>query len=102
MAVIHHHIPQRILMLTGIKNPPQKTIAAEAGNHQRYMGNALPQDKLTILKELPKRNHPVITVGDGVNDATFACCCCSTWYCHMGAHGAASRALAETADVVIF
>ena len=58
-------------------------------------GECLPQDKLTILKELPKENHPVIMVGDGVNDAPSLRCIGIA----MGAHGA--TAASETADVVI-
>ena len=41
-----------------------ETIAAEVGITEVH-GECLPQDKLTILKELPKENHPVIMVGDG-------------------------------------
>lgn len=70
--------------------------AAEVGITEVH-GECLPQDKLTILKELPKENHPVIMVGDGVNDAPSLAA--ADVGIAMGAHGA--TAASETADVVI-
>ncbi|EGO9000611.1 cadmium-translocating P-type ATPase [Enterococcus faecalis] len=87
---------QRILMLTGDQESVAETIAAEVGITEVH-GECLPQDKLTILEELPKENHPVIMVGDGVNDAPSLAA--ADVGIAMGAHGA--TAASETADVVI-
>lgn len=83
-------------MLTGDQESVAETIAAEVGITEVH-GECLPQDKLTILKELPKENHPVIMVGDGVNDAPSLAA--ADVGIAMGAHGA--TAASETADVVI-
>lgn len=61
MEKLHQLHLQRILMLTGDQESVAETIAAEVGITEVH-GECLPQDKLTILKELPKENHPVIMV----------------------------------------
>ncbi|HBI1966396.1 TPA: cadmium-translocating P-type ATPase [Enterococcus faecalis] len=96
MEKLHQLHLQRILMLTGDQESVAETIAAEVGITEVH-GECLPQDKLTILKELPKENHPVIMVGDGVNDAPSLAA--ADVGIAMGAHGA--TAASETADVVI-
>lgn len=98
MEKLHQLHLQRILMLTGgDQESVAETIAAEVGITEVHGGECLPQDKLTILKELPKENHPVIMVGDGVNDAPSLAA--ADVGIAMGAHGA--TAASETADVVI-
>lgn len=58
----------RVVMLTGDNTRVAEKIATKAGVDEFHAG-LLPQDKVTVLKELQKKYGPIAMVGDGVNDA---------------------------------
>ena len=64
-----------VVMLTGDNESIAKRIANEAGIEE-YHANLLPEDKVSIIEEIVKKqkkgerkNKAVIMVGDGINDA---------------------------------
>ena len=56
------------VMLTGDNAATAKTIAAEAGIDDAR-GNLLPEDKLTVIKEMQRLQGVTGMTGDGINDA---------------------------------
>jgi len=56
------------IMLTGDNAATARTIGAEVGIADTR-GNLLPEDKLSVLKELQQRYGPTGMAGDGINDA---------------------------------
>ena len=84
------------VMLTGDNVATAKTIASEAGIDDAR-GNLLPQDKLTVIKDLQQRHGATGMTGDGINDAPALA------QADIGfAMGAAGTDIAmEAADVVI-
>ncbi len=87
---------ERIVMLTGDNPRVAAQIAAQAGVDE-FHAALLPQDKVTILRELRQKYGPTGMVGDGVNDAP------SLAIADIGiAMGGAGTDIAiETADVVL-
>ncbi len=87
---------ERIVMLTGDNPRVAAQIAAQAGVDE-FHAALLPQDKVTVLRELRKKYGPTGMVGDGVNDAP------SLAVADVGiAMGGAGTDIAiETADVVL-
>lgn len=85
-----------LLMITGDQQSIAVAIAKKIGISEVH-AECLPQDKIAVLKQLPHSQHPVIMVGDGVNDAPSLAI--ADVGIAMGAHGA--TAASETADVVI-
>ena len=85
----------KTVMLTGDNVATAKTIASEAGIDDAR-GNLLPEDKLTVIKELQRHGATGMT-GDGINDAPALA------QADIGfAMGAAGTDIAmEAADVVI-
>lgn len=73
-----------------------QTIAKEVGIDD-VRAKLLPEEKIQALKAVPESEHPVIMVGDGVNDAPSLTV--ADVGIAMGAHGA--TAASESADVVI-
>ena len=73
-----------------------QTIAKEVGIDD-VRAKLLPEEKIKALKAVPESEHPVIMVGDGVNDAPSLTV--ADVGIAMGAHGA--TAASESADVVI-
>ena len=55
-------------MLTGDNARSASAIAAEVGLTE-FRADLMPEDKLTIIRELVKQYGQVAMIGDGVNDA---------------------------------
>ncbi|MCW4044406.1 MAG: cation-translocating P-type ATPase [Candidatus Bathyarchaeota archaeon] len=58
----------KTIMLTGDNERCAKAIAAQVGVDE-YFAQLLPDDKVTVVKQLKERYGSVAMVGDGVNDA---------------------------------
>ena len=56
------------VMLTGDNKESAEAVAKKAGISKVYAG-LLPQDKLSIMKEIREKEGSVLFVGDGINDA---------------------------------
>jgi Cu2+-exporting ATPase len=57
-----------IVMLTGDRPPVARRVADELGI-TRYVADALPEQKATLVEELQARGRIVAVVGDGINDS---------------------------------
>ncbi|WP_261624612.1 heavy metal translocating P-type ATPase [Nesterenkonia marinintestina] len=84
---------ERVAMLTGDNASTAQALASGAGIEEVH-AHLLPEDKVRLLREMP---HPVMMVGDGVNDAPVLAA--ADVGVAMGARGA--TAASESADVVI-
>jgi len=84
---------QNIAMFTGDEPATANFVAAQVGINDVH-ASCLPADKLNGVRELP---HPVVMVGDGVNDAPVLAA--ADVGIAMAARG--STAASESADVVI-
>lgn len=87
---------KRMIMLTGDHQNVGDAIAKQIGLTEAK-GNLLPEDKVSAIKELIKRDKKIAMVGDGVNDAPAMAL--STVSVAMGAAG--SDVALETADVAL-
>lgn len=58
---------QHIQLLTGDNEQTASTLAEKLG--VSYRAGLLPENKIEIVRELQKKGHIVVMVGDGVNDA---------------------------------
>lgn len=58
----------RIIMMTGDGPSAAKRVAAQVGIDE-YRANLLPEDKVSLIKELQAQGRKVLMVGDGVNDS---------------------------------
>ncbi len=96
MQTLRDHGVQHLMMLTGDQQAIAQTIAKEVGIDD-VRAKLLPEEKIQALKTVPESEHPVIMVGDGVNDAPSLTV--ADVGIAMGAHGA--TAASESADVVI-
>jgi Cd2+/Zn2+-exporting ATPase len=87
---------KRIIMLTGDDQLTAQSIARQAGIEEVRAG-LLPEDKLSVIRDLQKEGHVVAMVGDGINDAPALAAA------DIGiAMGAAGTDIAiETADVAL-
>ncbi len=85
-----------MVMLTGDHQNVGDAIAKQIGLTEAK-GNLLPEDKVSAIKELIKRDKKIAMVGDGVNDAPAMAL--STVSVAMGAAG--SDVALETADVAL-
>ena len=89
-----HDIGIRTAMLTGDGEASARAVA-EATGIQEVHAKLMPQDKLTQLSEIRKRNGAVMFVGDGINDAPVLA------GADVGAAmGSGADAAIEAADVV--
>ena len=68
MQTLRDHGVQHLMMLTGDQQAIAQTIAKEVGIDD-VRAKLLPEEKIQALKAVPESEHPVIMVGDGVNDA---------------------------------
>ncbi|MDD5589812.1 MAG: cation-translocating P-type ATPase [Candidatus Portnoybacteria bacterium] len=60
---------KKLIMLTGDNEKVAGSVAAQLGLDE-FRANLMPKDKIEFLKDLSaKARHPVLMVGDGVNDA---------------------------------
>lgn len=96
MQSLRGHGVKHLMMLTGDQQAIAQTIAKEVGIDD-VRAKLLPEEKIQALKAVPESEHPVIMVGDGVNDAPSLTV--ADVGIAMGAHGA--TAASESADVVI-
>lgn len=87
---------KHMIMLTGDHQNVGNAIAKEIGLTEAK-GNLLPEDKVTEVQQLIKRDKKIAMVGDGVNDAPAMAL--STVSVAMGAAG--SDVALETADVAL-
>ena len=87
---------KKIVMLTG-DNPETAKYVAEMIGITDYKSNLLPEDKITIIKELQKDGSKVAMVGDGINDSPALVQ--ANIGIAMGAVG--TEAAMEAADIVL-
>ena len=59
---------RRTLLLSGDHAPNVKAVAAEAGIREAH-GDLLPDDKVSVVRQLTREGASVLMVGDGTNDA---------------------------------
>ncbi len=86
----------RTILITGDNRDVAKSISEEVGIDE-YRAELMPEDKVTVIKELEKEYGSVAMVGDGVNDAPALAT--ATVGIAMGAGG--TDVALETADVAL-
>ncbi|MEL7034192.1 MAG: heavy metal translocating P-type ATPase [Cyanobacteria bacterium J06592_8] len=87
---------KQIVMLTGDNQQTAESTAQALGITQVY-ANLLPEDKLTIIRQLQQQYQTVAMIGDGINDAPALAL--ATVGIAMG--GAGNDVALETADIVL-
>jgi Zn2+/Cd2+-exporting ATPase len=87
---------KKVVMLTGDNKATAEKVAEEL-QLDGFYAELLPEQKVSILKELKENGHRVAMVGDGINDAPAIAAA------HVGIAmgGAGTDAAMETADVVL-
>jgi len=87
---------KKVVMLTGDNKATAEKVAEEL-KLDGFYAELLPEQKVSILKELKENGHRVAMVGDGINDAPAIAAA------HVGIAmgGAGTDAAMETADVVL-
>jgi heavy metal translocating P-type ATPase len=86
----------RIIMLTGDKKHVAERIAEQIGITEVY-ADSLPDDKLNVIKNINKKDRPVVMIGDGINDAPALAL--SDVGIGLATHG--KTATSDSADVVL-
>ncbi|TCP28896.1 Cd2+/Zn2+-exporting ATPase [Scopulibacillus darangshiensis] len=87
---------EEIVMLTGDNEGTARKIAANAGV-DRYIAELMPEDKVTVVKQLQNEGKKVAMVGDGINDAPAL----ATADLGIAMGGAGTDTAMETADIVL-
>lgn len=87
---------KRFMLLSGDKENVASSVAASMKINE-YKAECLPDEKLTVVKDLQKSGLSVAMIGDGVNDAPALAQ--ADVGIALGSHG--STAASESADVVI-
>lgn len=87
---------KQIVMLTGDNQRTADTVAQSLGITQIY-ANLLPEDKLTVIRQLKQQYNTVAMIGDGINDAPALAL--ATVGIAMG--GGGTDVALETADIVL-
>ena len=87
---------EQVVMLTGDHQRTADSVAKQL-NIDLVYANLLPEDKLTIIRQLKNRYHGVVMVGDGINDAPALAL--ADVGIAMG--GAGNDVVLETADIVL-
>ena len=87
---------EHVVMLTGDNDLVAQAIAKQVGITE-YFADLMPEDKLTIVKELTEKYGPVAMVGDGVNDAPAL----ATAGLGIAMGAAGSDVALESADIVL-
>jgi cation-transporting P-type ATPase C len=87
---------RRVVMLTGDSAATARDVAARLGIAE-YIANAMPEDKLEVVRNLQAAGHVVAMVGDGTNDAPALAC--ADISIAMGAQ--ASEVAIEAADITL-
>lgn len=93
---IQHHKIQEVHMFTGDKSPVAHRIAEEL-HITHVKAEMKPEDKLNEITALRERLHPVVMVGDGINDAPAMAA--ADVSIALAAYG--SSASSEAGDIVI-
>jgi P-type E1-E2 ATPase len=87
---------KRTVMLTGDRAENARPIAEKAGVDE-LEADLLPGDKVVAVRQLAEKYHPLVMVGDGINDAPALAT--ATVGIAMGAKG--SGISSEAADIVL-
>ncbi|MCY9806228.1 heavy metal translocating P-type ATPase [Lentilactobacillus senioris] len=95
LGVLRNLGAQQLIMLTGDNQATAQAVGDQLGL-DRVEAELLPEDKLTIVKELQAAGHKVAFVGDGINDSP------SIATADIGiAMGGGTDVAVETSDVVL-
>ena len=87
---------EHLVMLTGDNDDVANNIAAQVGLTE-VRAELMPEDKLTIIKQLADKYEAIAMVGDGVNDAPAL----ATATVGIAMGGAGTAVALETADVAL-
>lgn len=87
---------KKIMMITGDRKKSAETVAKQIGISS-FEAELLPEQKVAIVKSMEAKYHPLLMVGDGINDAPALAT--ATVGLAMGAYGTAISA--EAANIVL-